>query len=285
MKKLIVITGQTATGKTSLAVRYAEKLNGELINCDSRQIYKKLDIVTGKDRSIIKKIPIWLYDVADPKEYFSSYQYAQKAERAIKDVVKKGKTPIIVGGTYFYLKHLLYGIDTHGEPDWKLRKKLDFKSAGELQKMLVSLNPESFKLMNESDRKNPRRLMRKIELAHSKKTVKKVREKSLIDKYKVEIIGLRFKKEEQLRKQVVKRVKERLKDGAVEEVKKLLKDGYSEQDPGLKTIGYKQLIPFVKGKISKEKAMEAWIVNETQYAKHQYVFMKKDENIKWKTID
>lgn len=284
-KKLIVITGQTATGKTSLAAKYAIRNKGELVSCDSRQIYKYLDIVTGKDRKIIRGVPIWLYDLADPKEYFSSYQYGTFALDAVKDIVKRNKTPIIVGGTYFYLKHLLYGIGTHGEPDWKLRKQLDLKTVNEFRKMLHALDPKSLASMNDSDRANPRRLMRRIELAHSKHPPQSSSPNSLFDQFDTKIIGLKFQNVENLKNQVVRRVEERLRLGALQEVETLLKKKYLETDPGLKTIGYKQLIDYLKGRISKDDAIEMWITNEVQYAKRQFVFMKKDKNIKWKTVD
>src|SRR3989344_2796407 len=105
---MIVITGQTATGKTDLALKLSKKHNGELINFDSRQIYRYLDIITGKDLPVSQ---IHLYDIVTPDQYFSSFDYALRAEEIIKNVINRGKTPILVGGTYLYLKHLLYGID------------------------------------------------------------------------------------------------------------------------------------------------------------------------------
>ncbi len=283
-KRLIVITGQTATGKTSLAVKLAKKEGGELINCDSRQAYKYLDVVTGKDKQIMKKVPIWLYDIIDPQKYFSSFQYAEHAQQTIDDVLTREKTPIIVGGTYFYLKHLLYGIDRYGEPDWTLRKKLDKTSVAKMQDMLNAVAPKILKSMNESDRANPRRLMRRIELARVKKETKASLQ-PLSKLFTIEMIGLRFKSEKNLKKQITKRVYQRIKGGAVKEVEKLLKKGYSEKDPGLKTIGAKQIIDFIKGRINEKKMIEEWIVKEIQYAKRQYDFMKKDKNIKWRFVD
>ena len=134
MEKIIIITGQTATGKTKLATEYAQKYNGELINADSRQVYKYLDVVSGKDLDIINRIPIHLYDVCDPKQPFSSHEWVELAKQTITDLINHGKTPIIIGGTYFYISHLLYDIETTGvKPDWKLRKKLNQKPVTELQ--------------------------------------------------------------------------------------------------------------------------------------------------------
>ena len=284
MKNLLVITGQTATGKTSLAVSFAKKINGELINSDSRQIYKHLDIVTGKDLDILQTSTVHLYDIVDPKKRFSSYDFTVFAKKAIKTIEDKGETPIIVGGTYFYLKHLIYGIATTQEADWKLRNKLNKKSIKELQVMLRLKNPDKLKQMNQSDRANPHRLIRQIELSQIP-TAKKMLQNSLIKKYKVRFIGLRFKRKEDLIKKIRERVEKRMKNGDIEEVRSLFKKGYSEKDPGLQTIGYKQLIALVKGRLTKDEAIKEWISKEVRYAKRQYTFMKKDKNIKWKMVD
>lgn len=301
--KLFVITGQTATGKTKLALQLAQKYNGELINCDSRQIYKYLDIITGKDikKNSKFKIPIrqarskiWLYDIVDPKEYFSSFNYQKIAIPLIKKILKQGKTPIIVGGTYLYLSHLLYEIDTENiPPNWKLREELNNKSVSQLQKMLIQLNVQSFNRLNGSDKNNPQRLIRKIEILSTNKnapigqiTPRRCRlgSKLNIPNIKIEFIGLRFKNKDDLVKTIKNRVEKRLGQGAIEEVKGLLKKGYSENDPGLKTIGYKQIIQYLKRELTKKEAIDQWITKELQYAKRQYTFMKKDPNIKWRFV-
>jgi len=280
---MIIITGQTATGKTELALEMAKKHNGELINFDSRQIYKYLDIITGKD---IPKTKIWLYDIVKPDQYFSSFDFVKLVTPIITDIKNRNKTPILVGGTYLYLKHLLYGIDDNNSPpDFKLREKLNNKSVDYLQKVLIKLNKDIFENLNHSDQLNPRRLIRKIEIAKSA-PIKTVLNKTVFIKSVPEIfIGLKYKDKTKLRQAIERRVTERLKNGAIDEVKKILKMGYKENDPGLKTIGYQQIIKFLNKKITKEKAIEDWINKEVQYAKRQYAFMKKDKNISWREID
>lgn len=281
MQKIIVITGQTATGKTSLAYTYAKRLNGELINADSRQLYKHLDIISGKD--LRPAFPTYLYDIADPKEYFSSHDWSVYAKKYISSLIKKNKTPIIVGGSYLYIKHLLYGVETGGiQPDWTLRKALDKKTTEELQDMLKKSSVRLFKQLNHSDRNNPRRLIRKIEIARSQIIPEKA--KIFYNENDIEFVGLRFSKKDLLNVTIKKRVEDRIIKGAFEEVKKLLDMGYTEQDPGLKTIGYQQLIMFYKNKSTKEQVIKDWITKEIQYAKRQYTFMKKNENIIWKSI-
>jgi tRNA dimethylallyltransferase len=303
----IIITGQTATGKTDLAFQYAKKYNGEIVNFDSRQIYKYLDIITGKDIPENSKFKIknskltyylitinqpqstklWLYDIITPDQYFSSFEYVKLAQKVIKDIKNRGKIPILVGGSYFYLKHLLYGFDYKVPPNFKLREELNKKSVNELQDILKGLSSEkTLPKMNQSDWHNPRRLIRRIEILQGQsfsRTVLKKESQKLLEKNSL-FIGLRYQNKDKLRQAIIKRVEKRLAQGAIDEVKRILKMGYKKTDPGLKTIGYKQLIEYLEGKVSKEKAIENWITAELQYAKRQYTFMKKDKNIDWKEI-
>jgi len=324
--KLFIITGQTATGKTDYALTLAKKYDGELINCDSRQIYKGLDIITGKDLpkdsefKIQKKLHhfdigyytlhskysilnsrIWLYDITNPKQYFSSYDYVSCALPVIQDILSRGKVPIIVGGTYFYLYHLLYDVETERiGPDWKLRNTLNKKSVPELQKMFGKLSQKLNITLNQSDYHNPQRLIRKIEILRHYQASKTPPSTSLnslqIPKeiilsqklgtdLQIEYRGLYYKNTPKLQKKIKDRVGKRMKSGAIDEVKELLANGYSKNDPGLKTIGYSQIISFLKGNMSKELAVDDWNHKEIQYAKRQYTFMKKDPNIQWTTVD
>ncbi len=292
MNKVIIVTGQTAAGKTSSAADLAKRNNGEIVNADSRQVYKKLDIITGKDHP--KNIRVWLYDIVDPKEYFSSYDYVRKALPLIKKLLENGKTPVIVGGSYLYLKHLLYDVETENiPPDWQLRKRLENKPITELQAILTAINNTTIQQLNNSELNNPQRLIRKIEIAKAVQPTRLYRhefntitlgDKLHIKNLNLRFIGLRFKDKEKLREKISQRVEKRLKNGAIDEVKKLLAEGYTENDPGLKTIGYQQIIKYLKGEITKDEAVKQWTFKEIQYAKRQYTFMKKDSNIVWKEI-
>lgn len=285
--KIIVITGPSATGKTSLALQYAEKYDGELVNFDSRQIYKKLDIITGKD---IKKV--WLYNIVDPKEYFSSFDYVQQAITVIKDIIIRKKTPVLVGGTYLYLYHLLYQVETENiPPNIQLREKFNELPVKNLQQKLIEIDKLLFESLNESDKQNPQRLIRKIEIAsfYKKKGIKvPVKMKFLFNDFfkdkNIEFIGLTFNNREMLLGTIKLRVDKRLQEGAIDEVKRLLGQGYTENDPGMKTIGYQQIIQYLKGNITKKQAIDEWALKEFQYTKRQLTFMKKDPNIVWRYI-
>ncbi len=319
--RLIIITGQTATGKTEKAIEFAKKYNGELVNCDSRQVYKKLDIITGKDIDKNFKfkisnlkfkntfdigfysipsttnyqrpttndphIKLWLYDIVDPKQHFSSFDYAECAEYVIKDILNRGKTPILVGGTGFYLIHLLYGVNTpFKEPDWKLRNELETKSVKELQMILMKRNKTVFTEMNNSDRNNPRRLIRRIEILQTNETLKPQNTKISLPKrlgfpeLEIEVLCMLENRKEKREELISKRVEKRLESGAVSEVKNLLHEGYSPTDPGLNTIGYKQIIRYIDGDLSLDDAKREWIKKEVQYMKRQKTYMKKYFKIK-----
>jgi len=287
MDKLLIITGQTGCGKTDLAFKLAKKYNGEIISFDSRQAYKHLDIITGKEKNL--EIKTWMIDEYDPREIVSSFDYCQKAEKIIKDIISRKKLPIIVGGTVFYIKSFLYGVsDFMEEPDWNLRNELENKPVGELQDILKEMNVERISQMNNSDINNKRRLIRAIEIFKSQKsnlpTSSRLRGinknqicKSNIKNYDSLTIGL-WREKEDLVNLIEKRVEKRIEMGAFEEIDGLLKLGYLFSDTGLNTIGYKQLREFYENKVPKEEAISNWKSQEIDYARRQLVFMKKLEN-------
>ena len=273
MDKVLFITGQTGTGKTDLALSLAKKYNGELVSFDSRQAYKNLDIITGKEYTDPKT---WMLDVYNPKEIITAHDYCEKATLMISDILKRGKLPIVVGGTVFYIKSFLYGVsDFTGEPDWNLRNELEEKSVLELQNILKDLNSEVFELMNNSDVNNKRRLIRKIEIFQSQKSkVKSQNQNSKPKKFDSLVIGL-YREKEELVELVENRIEKRIEMGAFAEIENLLSGGFSFSDPGLNTIGYKQLRDFFENKKTKDEVVLDWKRAEIDYARRQLVFMKK----------
>jgi len=301
MKKLLIISGQTATGKTDLGVYLAKKFNGEIVSFDSRQAYRYLDIVTGKDYDKLKikneklkitiknlklykyfkdNIPIWLYDLHDPKEYINAYDFCQAAEVVIDDIVKRKKMPIIVGGSVFYIKSFLEGFKTENiGPNWKLRRKLEKLTVEDLQNELRKLDNKKLSTMNQSDRNNKRRLIRTIEIESSKFKVQSSKPKTE-EKKRLNLLFLALVLDkEKLKGRIEERVRKRIEEGAIDEVKKLLNLGYSFDEPGLNTIGYKQLNDYFKKRIGLIRAVDSWINAEIDYARRQLVFLKKMKDV------
>lgn len=261
MNKIVIICGPTGTGKTKLALALAKKFNGELINADSRQVYKSLDALTGKDRS--EEIAIWLYDVVGTDQEFSVAHFVRLAGRAIYDIDKRGKLPIVVGGTGFYLKALTESIDTISiPPNLTLRKKLNSTPLIKLQEELQRVDPARWMTMNDSDRSNPRRLIRAIEVSGNTSTQR-------TPKYDAFWIGLTAPLPV-LKQRIEARVKARW-DKALSEV--------TDDLPPI--LGAGPLFLFLRGEVTKEEALRKWITAEYQYAKRQLVWFRKQKQILW----
>ncbi|MFH0772688.1 MAG: tRNA (adenosine(37)-N6)-dimethylallyltransferase MiaA [bacterium] len=284
---VFILFGQTATGKTTKALELVHQYDGEIINFDSRQIYKKLNIVTGKDKPTDSKCRIWLYDIVDPKNIFSSAEYADLAINVINDVVSRGKTPILVGGTGYYLRHLLFGTpEIHIAEDWPLRKQLETKTIEELQTLLNEKKPSFLEGMNNSDRNNPRRLIRRIEVADKGGYLPLTPQQETLtarlsvlqgckNDFKISYLSFFHSLPSAAREKITHRVEARMAGGAVEEVKNLLKEGYSKNDPGLNAIGYQQLIGYLRKELTLSEAKKQWITREVQYAKRQKTYFNK----------
>lgn len=299
---LYVITGQTATGKTALGINLAKEKNGEIISADSRQLYQHLDIITGKDLFdhqfhlykilpngwqigyyLLNQVPVWLYDIVSPKQSFSAYDWAMCAREVLTILQKKQKTPIVVGGSYFYIHSLLYGYSDFGvNPNPALRQELEQLSILELQQRLQKANPQVYQALNSSDQKNPRRLIRWLEKCLSKNKNQPLQ--GIGNKFNLNIIGLRFKNPEIIKEKIKERINKRMEQGALEEMELLLKMGFNRQNPGLKTIGYQQLMDFVDDKLALDQALDVWLHKEKQYAKRQITLMKKNPVINWQIL-
>ncbi len=263
--KVIVILGQTATGKSNLAVKIAKKRGGEIISADSRQVYKNLDIGTGKiTQKEMSGVPHHLIDVANPKNKFTVAEYKKLAEEKIKEILARGKTPIICGGTGFYIDAITKGIVfPEVPPNTKLRKILEKKEASELLKILIKL--DSARAEN-IDIKNKVRLIRAIEIAKALGKVPEITEIKPI--YKFIKIGL-YLPEDKLKKKVEIRVKKMFQNGLLGEIKKLKKSGISNKR--LKEFGFEYFEP----------TLEKVISETIKYAKRQMTWFKRDSEIKW----
>jgi len=278
--KLIVILGPTASGKTDLAIKLAKKYNGEVVSADSRQVYKGLDIGSGK---ITEKemcgVPHWLLDVANPKARFTVSQYQKLALKAIKNIQKKNKLPILVGGTGFYIQSIVDGIIIpEVKPDWKLRKKLEKLSNEELFKKLKKLDP---KRAESIDRQNPRRLIRALEIVLTTGTEVPALSRAEGQKFDVLQIGIK-KSPEELKKYIQKRLLKRLRKNAlINEVKKLRKSGLSFKRLEEFGLEYRFVAQYLQNKTSWQKMIDKIQKESEHFAKRQMTWFKRDKRIIW----
>jgi tRNA dimethylallyltransferase len=277
MKKVIVILGQTATGKSDLAVQIAKKYNGEVISADSRQVYQGLNIGTGKiTKKEMRGVRHHLLDVVDPKKVFSVAEYKKLADAAILDVHARGKLPIICGGTGFYIDAVTKGIVLpEVPPNKKLRKILDKRSAPALYKMLLKLDPARAKSI---DKNNKVRLVRAIEIAKALGKVPALKEASPM--YKFIQIGL-YLPEAELRKKINKRLLARVKSGMLKEAQKLRRGGLSSSRMLELGLEYRYQGLYLNKKITKEEMTEKLNTEIYKYAKRQMTWFKRDKKVKW----
>ncbi len=277
MTKLLVIVGPTATGKSDLAVKLAKKFKGEIISADSRQVYKGLDVGTGKiTKKEMKSIPHYLLDVADPKKQFSVVKYVELADQAIAKIIKKGKLPILCGGTGFYIHALVDRIVLPDVPaDKKLRKELSTKTSEELIAVLKKLDPSRAMTV---DQKNSRRIIRAIEIATRLGKVPEVQR--MQGHFDPLFIGL-LPDPRILKNRINKRLIKRIKYGMIEEAKKLHKNGLSWKRMNELGLEYRYLAMFLQNKITKDEMIEKLSTEIWRYAKRQMTWFKKDHRIKW----
>lgn len=306
MKRLLVICGPTATGKTSLALHLGKVFDGEIVSADSRQVYKGLDIGTGKDipknfhaeggysLSIYnfknKKVPayeknnlkIWGYDLVRPDQEFSVKLYRDFAFKIIKDIYKRGKLPIIVGGTGFYIKAVVEPLSLIEVPrNGDLRKKVGNLSAEKIYSLIMGLNPMRALEINDSDRKNRARLIRILEILEFGREPFVETSLKFEDVLK---IGLTNTDRKKLYERIDERVEKRAKIGFEQEVLLLKRKDFINKLV-MSTPGYRQWIEYLEGKISKSKAIERWKFDEHSYARRQLTWFKKDESIHWFEVD
>lgn len=276
--KITAIVGPTASGKTSFAIDYARKNNGEIISADSRLVYKGFDIGTAKPTADeMQGIKHYLIDIVEPFENYSVAQYVNDAQNAIDEIVSKGKLPIIAGGTGLYLKALLEGYDfPQMEINYEFRESLKKFDSEYLHDELTKLDAETAKNIDKNDKK---KIIRSLEVIDAlKRPLSEVRGKKE-HPYVVEWIGLNFPRQE-LYERINKRVDSMIELGLVEETRKLL-EKYGRVQNLIHTIGYQEILDFLDGKMPLNDAAEKLKQNTRNYAKRQLTWFRKNENIKW----
>lgn len=275
--KIIVVLGPTASGKSALAVEIARRFNGEVISADSRQIYRGLDVGSCKiTKHEMRGIPHHLLDVASPARQFSVSEYQRLAERAIAEVIKRGKLPIICGGTGFYIQSIVDNIVLpHVPPNQILRKELSFKNTSDLFKILSKLDPHR---AQEIDAKNPARLIRAIEIATALGSVPHVEIQP--PHYDILQMGIAFPLKP-LEKRIRTRLEKRLRKGMIAEAKRLHQKGLSWRRMRSLGLDYRALADFLTGAISRTEMKDRIVLESIQYAKRQMTWFKRDKRIVW----
>lgn len=297
--KLLVILGPTSTGKTDLALWLAKRFSGELVSCDSRQVYTGLDIGTGKRPSELKiknlklkiekgdgwwnidGIKVWMYDVVDFKKQYTVADYVEDANQVIDRIISRSNLPIIVGGTGLYLKALLEGLPNLEIPlDEKLRKKLEKLSKEELQEKLQKVSPDRWNKLNESDRQNPRRLIRAIEIVTNSKPRLPIGQVKA-QNYSILKIGLNAPREI-LYQRADERVEVRIKAGMVGEAMRLYKNGLSLERMRRLGLEYGVIAEFFEGNTkTMEEFVEILKYKIHGFIRRQLTWFKKERKINW----
>jgi len=281
LPKIIVILGPTASGKSGMGIKLAKKYNGEIISCDSRQFYKGMNIGTAKvTKEEMQGVKHYMIDMILPNQNYSVADFKEQVEEIIDDILKRGKTPILVGGTGLYIQALVDNLTIpRVAPDFKFRNKLEKQDIEKLWAKLIKLDPKS---ANFVQKQNKRRIIRALEVCQKTgKTFSEFQQKG-IQKYNFLQIGIKVDREK-LYKRIDKRVDQMIKNGLVRELKKLNKK-YSWKLPAMSGIGYGEF----KGKLNKIKDNKVLteIIQNIKYHTHQYArrqesWFKRDQKIKW----
>ncbi len=289
--KIIVILGPTASGKTKLAVKLAEEFNGEIVSADSRQVYRGMDIGTGKDLREYKNVLYHMIDVADPSEEFSLAHYQKLAYSAIDDVLQRGKLPIIVGGSGLYLQAVVDGYElSSAKPDLGLREELEKKTVDDLYCELLKINHDFAEKINNSDRNNKRRLIRYIEIGTTNVNANNkdgsrintdlktdLYKSGTTGRYEALILGLSLSKEE-LHERIYKRIIDRLEnEDMMGEVDRLHDKGVSWKRLESFGLEYKFLSWHLQEKIDYNEMVEQLFLKTKQFAKRQMTWFKRWE--------
>jgi len=283
--KVIVICGPTAAGKTKLSIELAKKINGEIISADSMQIYKDMNIGTAKiEQEEMQGIKHHLLDFVLPSERYSVAEFKKDAENAIEEILQKGKTPIIVGGTGLYIDSLVYGIEyTDIKIDEEYRKELEkiIEEQGleKLFKQAQEIDFEATEKISQNDKKRIMRILEIYKATGKTKTQQEIESRKNGIKYDYKVFAINIEREK-LYEKINKRVDIMIEKGLIQEVKKLLKK-YDSFPTAMQGLGYKEVVGYLKEEIKKEEMIEKIKMETRRYAKRQLTWFRKNKEIIW----
>lgn len=283
-KKLVVIIGPTAVGKTKLSIDIAHRLNGEIISGDSMQIYKGMDIGTAKiTKEEMEGIPHHLIDIKKPDDVYSVAEFQETARLLINEITDKNKMPMIVGGTGLYIQSVLYDYqftESPSDPEFRKKLELELSEKGEqaIHQLLAQVDPESAEKIHPN---NTRRVIRALEIFHCTKISMhehlKQQENKLL--YDVALIGLTMDRD-LLYQRINDRVDIMVENGLINEVKGLYNQGLGDTQ-SIKAIGYKEIYDYFDGKVSYNEALNQLKQNSRRYAKRQLTWFRNKMDVKW----
>ena len=285
MDPIICVVGPTASGKTALAIELAKAFNGEIVSCDSMQIYRRMDIGTAKPTAEERQgIPHHMIDVADPEESFSVSRYCQMATPIVEDILRRGKTCIIAGGTGLYVDALIRGNDFAPIPSTGCRQRLERRAEAEgiqvLTQELSAVDPESV----QRAQGNPRRIIRALEVyleTGQTLTAHNLATQAIPPRFSPLWIGLDDEDRQDLYRRIDLRVDLMLEQGLLEEIRSLLDSGIPESATAMQAIGYKEFIDALRGRISMEQAVSDLKQATRRYAKRQKTWFRRNRDIHW----
>ena len=286
MNNMICIAGPTASGKTALAVELAKRFDGEVVSCDSMQVYRRMDIGTAKPFPEERQgIPHHMIDVADPDEDFSVSRYCEMASPIVDDIVARGKTAIIAGGTGLYMDSLIRGNDFAPFPSTGCRERLeaqcDEMGMEFMMNLLREIDPEAAERIH--DRK---RMIRALEVyQETGETITEHNRKTQLipPKYNPLWFGLDFESRQELYDRINLRVDIMLKQGLVEEIQNLLASGIPEKCTAMQAIGYKEFVDALDGRCTIEEAAAQVQQSSRRYAKRQLTWFRRNKAMNWLT--
>jgi len=278
--KILVILGPTATGKSDLAVEIALKYNGEIISADSRQVYKGMNLGTGK---ITKKemggIPHYMLDIVNPNSIYNVAKYKAKAQKIISNIIKRGKLPIICGGTGFYIDSVVKNISLPDvPPNQKLRKKLEKETCEKLMKQLKKLDPRISKII---DSKNKVKIIRAIEITKKLGKVPVIKSKSIYNAIQIGLIA----PDKILKERIKTRLLKRIRLGMLKEGEKLHKQGLGWKRMESLGLEYRHMARHLNGKITLEQMINELNSKIWQFARRQKTWFRRNKSIKWYKIE
>ena len=283
--KVIVICGPTASGKTALSIELAKQINGQIISCDSMQIYKEMNIGTAKpSKEEMQGIKHYLIGFIEPNKRYSVADYKKDAKNAIKQILSKGKTPIIVGGTGLYLDSLIYEIDYQEiQFDQKYREELqklyEEKGIEYLYEKAKQIDPQAIEKISKNDKKRIMRILEIYKATGKNKTMQEIESRKKEVEYDYHIYALSWDRQT-LYQRINKRVDIMIEQGLIEEVKNILSN-YNEFPTAMQGLGYKEVVTYLKGEYTKEEMIEKIKMQTRRYAKRKLTWCRKNKQTIW----